>query len=93
MKWLRVRLRAKRIKRITESRLRELYMINLEPTDDNEQQADLITQFEMKRRKVTSQDIKLVREARRVGVVDWQELEERLESTRIQRILGWEIDS
>jgi hypothetical protein len=92
MRWLRICLRARRIRQITESRLRELYMRNLEPTDDNEQQADLLTQFEMKRRRVTSEDIKLVRGAKRVGGVDWQRLKEKLERTRVQRILGWEID-
>lgn len=91
MRWLIVRLRARRINRITMSRLREKYMRDLEPTDDNEQQADLCAQFEMKRRRVTAEDIKLVREAKRLKC-DWQGLSEHLESTRVQRILGWEID-
>lgn len=92
MRWLTIRLRARCINRIAEYRLREKYMENLEPTDDNEQQADLCTQFEMRRRRITAEDSKLVRAAKRCGKVDWERLEERLESTRIQRILGWEID-
>lgn len=91
MRWLTVRLRARRINRIVESRLREKYMENLEPTEDNEQQADLCTQFEMRRRRITAKDGKLIREVRKMKG-DWERLEERLESTRIQRILGWEIE-
>lgn len=91
MRWLTVRLRARRINRIAESRLREKYMENLEPTEDNEQQADLCTQFEMRRRRITAEDRKQVLRAKKLKG-DWERLEERLESTRIQRILGWEMD-
>lgn len=90
MRWLIIRLRARRINNIALSRLRSKYMRHLKPTDDNEQQADLCAQFEMRRRRVTARDVKLVREARKLGK-DWQELSEKLESTRVQRILGWEI--
>lgn len=91
MRWLTVRLRARRINRIAESRLREKYMRGLEPTEDNEQQADLCAQFEMRRRRITTQDMKEIRAAKKYGG-DWEKLSEMLESTRIQRILGWEID-
>ena len=67
MRWLNVRLRARRINRIAMSRLREKYMRGLEPTDDNEQQADLCAQFEMRRRKVMAEDIKLVRKVKCLG--------------------------
>lgn len=89
MRWLTVRLRARRINNIALSRLRAQYMRHLKPTDDNEQQADLCAQFEMKRRRLTAEDVKLVREARRSGA-DWRELRQELEHTRIYRILGWD---
>lgn len=95
MRWLTVRLRAGRIRKITESRLTEKYMRSLEPSDDNEWQAGLCVQFEMRRRKITVQDIKFIRYVKCHGVkgeFDLEQLRNELESTRIQRILGWEED-
>lgn len=92
MRWLRVRLRARRINQIAMSRLRAKYMRHLKPTEDNEQQADLCAQFEMRRRKVTAEDMKLLRQVKKLkGDCDWYRLREELEATRVQRILGWEI--
>ena len=90
-RWLTIRLRARRIHQISMHRLREKYMQHCKPTDDNEQQADLCAQFEMRRRRITAQDVKMIREARRVGY-DWLDLSDKLERTRIKRILGWEIE-
>jgi hypothetical protein len=83
MRWLRVHLRARRINKLAQSRLREKYMRGLERTDDNEQQADLCVQFEMKRRSVQAQDV------RKIGC-DWQKLNRQLDRTRTGRILGLE---
>lgn len=91
MRWLTIRLRARRIHQIAMHRLREKFMQHCKPTEDNEQQADLCAQFEMRRRRITAQDVKEIRTAKKYGG-DWQKLEEMLESTRVQRILGWEID-
>lgn len=88
---LTVRLRARRINRIAESRLREKYMTGLEPTEDNEQQADLCAHFEMRRRRVMAQDIKFILYVKRNGIEGefLKVVTKELESTRIQRILGW----
>ncbi len=87
MKWLRAHLRARRINKLAQSRLRKKYMRGLEVTDDNEQQADLCAQFAMITRRIKVEDVKLVREARKLGL-DWQSLSKQLDSTRLQRILG-----
>ncbi len=89
MRWLTIRLRARRINQISMSRLRAKFMRHCNPTEDNEQQADLCAQFEMRRRRVTASDLKAIRNAKGCSGCDWQSLEEKLESTRIQRILGW----
>ena len=91
MKWLIVRLRARHINQITMSRLRAKFMQHCQPTDDNEQQADLCAQFEMRRRRVIVRDVKLIREADKIDHSVGKELREQLESTRVQRILGWEM--
>lgn len=93
MRWLTVRLRARRINQIAMHRLREKYMQHLKPTDDNEQQADLCAQFEMRRRKITAQDVKMIREIKRLcGDIQARKLSDELEVTRVQRILGWDLD-
>lgn len=97
MRWLTVRLRARRINNIRVLRLMIWYLEKwqdnhkVQPSSDEEQQASLLAEFEIIRRRVTAHDVKRIREARKLNL-DWHRLEEKLESTRIQRILGWEVD-
>lgn len=85
IKWLTVRLRAHRINNIRRSRLVHLALGRYSDDENAEQKADLCAQINIRS--------KAIRTAMKFGGdIQAHKMREHLEGTRLQRILGWELD-